>query len=205
MNITSPLLRKQSSCKSRTSSTSTPVIDKFVRRMERHPAGSLPSSSPVMSSSKQSSNLDDDDSADYLYVGGSGGGPGSLLGQQLGIDIHLTPPTASTSKPTKLQTWLANAAVAATSAESVYSSAPARSSSSSGDSLGRELLHFRPIAACPRTPPKRLPGGGVHDPPVIRSMPQSCSQGLSVTGRDKQWLRGELRLTQVRFYVAQFS
>ena len=43
----------------------------------------------------------------------------------------------------------------------------------SGDSLGQEMVHFRPIVSSPRTPPRKLPGGKLHDPPVVRSTPRN--------------------------------
>ena len=46
----------------------------------------------------------------------------------------------------------------------------------SNDSISVELVHFNPIQTCSRTPPKRLVGGGVHDPPMVWAKPQNVSQ-----------------------------
>ena len=44
----------------------------------------------------------------------------------------------------------------------------------SNDSISQELVHFKPILACPRTPPRRL-AGRIVEPPIIRSTPRNLS------------------------------
>ena len=54
-------------------------------------------------------------------------------------------------------------------------------SSQSNDSISQELAHFRPIRACPLTPPRQLSGGKVVEPLLIRTTPRNLSKSLSVS------------------------
>ena len=57
-------------------------------------------------------------------------------------------------------------------------------SAQSNDSISTELAHFRPIRACPLTPPRQLSGGKVIEPVLIRTTPRNLSKSLS-TSEDK--------------------
>ncbi|XP_041351795.1 microtubule-associated protein futsch-like [Gigantopelta aegis] len=50
------------------------------------------------------------------------------------------------------------------------------STTSSNDSINNELSHFKPITACPRTPPRKLANGVLVDPPVVRTTPRNLSR-----------------------------
>ena len=56
-------------------------------------------------------------------------------------------------------------------------------SSQSNDSISQELAHFRPIRACPLTPPRQLSGGRVVEPVLIRTTPRNLFKSFS--GEDK--------------------
>ena len=47
---------------------------------------------------------------------------------------------------------------------------------SSSDSINNELSHFKPIASCPRTPPRKLANGTLLDPPVVRTTPRNLAK-----------------------------
>ncbi|KAL3848299.1 hypothetical protein ACJMK2_019167 [Sinanodonta woodiana] len=49
-------------------------------------------------------------------------------------------------------------------------------SAQSHDSISQEISHFRPIQVCPKTPPRKLPGGKVVEAPLIRTTPRNWSQ-----------------------------
>lgn len=49
-------------------------------------------------------------------------------------------------------------------------------SSESMDSISQEISHFRPIRACPLTPPRKLPGGKVVETPLIRTTPRNLNK-----------------------------
>ena len=57
------------------------------------------------------------------------------------------------------------------------------SSAQSNDSISPELAHFRPIRACPLTPPRQLSGGRVVEPVLIRTTPRNLSKSFSTEER----------------------
>jgi hypothetical protein len=46
------------------------------------------------------------------------------------------------------------------------------------DSISHELVHFKPIQTCPRTPPKRLPNGKAINPAIIVSTPRNLTKQI---------------------------
>ncbi|XP_064638397.1 uncharacterized protein LOC135494397 [Lineus longissimus] len=86
----------------------------------------------------------------------------------------------------------------------------------SSDSISHELVHFKPIQICPRTPPKRLPNGKAIKPPFVvctplnlkkrlcqspplHSIPQASMELSPVIKRQLQTLAAE-RLQQVQVH-----
>ena len=57
------------------------------------------------------------------------------------------------------------------------------SSTQSNDSISPELAHFRPIRACPLTPPRQLSGGRVVEPVLIRTTPRNLTKSFSTEER----------------------
>lgn len=49
-------------------------------------------------------------------------------------------------------------------------------SSDSVDSISHEISHFRPIRACPLTPPRKLPSGKIVETPLIRTTPRNLNK-----------------------------
>ncbi len=101
-------------------------------------------------------------------------------------DMTLGGATTSTSCETKLKSSSRPSSKSSTNTDALLEEMAKASqdkeehkrpeSVTSTDSITQELLHFKPIHVCPKTPPKRMPSGRLMEPKLVRSTPVNLSR-----------------------------